>query len=137
MGGPCRRALKENSRVTDNWLLAHVVPNTFVKFAAAIALTLARPLLWACMDNNHRHCMPSGIRNHVQSACQNLPDHLPENENPVTKMLLVASMSLNDSVNIDDAVAGGGNDNGGGAQRNNQQMMAMLRQDNALINKTC
>jgi hypothetical protein len=111
-------------------VLTHVVPNMFVKFERAIALTLARPLLWACMDNDRRHCAPSGIRNHVQNACQNLPNYLPDNNTPVEKMLLVVSMSLNDSVNINDAAAGG-NDNGG--PQNNNQMIAMLRQTNALL----
>jgi hypothetical protein len=130
-GGPCRHALKENSGVTEDWLLTHVVPNTFVRFDRAIALTLATPLLWACMDNDRRHCAPSGIRNHIQNACQNLPNHLPDNENPAKKVLLVVSMALNDSVNVDDAAGdGGGND--GGAQNNNQ-MIAMLRQNNALL----
>jgi hypothetical protein len=134
IGGPCRYALKENSGVTDDWLLAHVVPNIFVKFEAGIALTLARPLLWACMDNDRRHYVPSGIRNHVQNAYQNLPNHLPDNENPVKKILLVVSMSLNDSVNIDDAAAaGGGDNNGAGGAQDNNQINAMLRQDNALL----
>jgi hypothetical protein len=55
---------------------------------------------------------------------------LPDNENPVKKVLLV-SMALNDPVNIDDAAADGGN-NDGGAQNNNQ-MIAMLGQNNALL----
>jgi hypothetical protein len=54
-GDPCRCALKENSGVTDDWLLTHAVPNTCVKFETAIALTLTSPLLRACMGNDGRH----------------------------------------------------------------------------------
>jgi hypothetical protein len=125
-GGPCRHALNESSGVTDNWLLTHAVPNMFLKFEMAVALTLARPLLWGCMDNVRHQWVPSGIRNHVRNAHQNLPNHLPDNESPVKRTLLVVSMTLNDSLNIDYAAAGG--DNNGGAQNNNQ-MTAMLRQD--------
>jgi hypothetical protein len=125
LGGPCRYALKENSGITDDWLLEHVTPNIFVKFDRAIALTLARPLLWACIDDDRSQFVPSGIRNHVQNAYQNLPNHLPDN--PVEKILLVVSMSSNDSVNIDDATgAAGGNNNGAGAQEENNQRMAAL-----------
>ena len=131
MGGPCRYALKENSGgTTDHWLLAHVMPNILVKFETAIALTLARPHLWVCLvDNDHCHYPPSGVRNHVQNAYQNLLNHLPDNENWVKKMLLVVPMSLNVLVNIDDAVAGG-NNNGVGAQNNNQ--MAAMRWDKTM-----
>jgi hypothetical protein len=55
---------------------------------------------------------------------------LPDNENPVKKILLVVSISLNNLVNIDDAAAGG-NDNGAEARQQSNECHAETRQCSA------
>jgi hypothetical protein len=69
IGGPCKYALKDNSGVTDEWLLEHVVPNTVARSKfhnnEHVAQVLALPLLWASFDSEMEDLMPAHLRNRI------------------------------------------------------------------------
>jgi hypothetical protein len=51
-------------------------------------MVLARSLLWACFDEEVKHLLPPSLTTHTLSAYQRIIQ-LPEEENPVKKVLLV------------------------------------------------
>jgi hypothetical protein len=89
IGGPCKHVVKEGSGVTDNFLLQHVVPNIRTWFPADVAKVLAKPLLWMIFSSE-RNCLPQAMRDHIQTAYNNI-HVLPAGENSVKKILLVVT----------------------------------------------
>jgi hypothetical protein len=65
IGGPCKYVLKDGSSVTDAFLLQHVVPNIRKRFAADVALVLAKPLLWMIFSDGSTSYLPETTRNRV------------------------------------------------------------------------
>ena len=55
IGGACKYVLKENCGIADDWLLENVVPNILSQYQRGVALTLARPLLWAAFEPSSLH----------------------------------------------------------------------------------
>jgi Transcriptional activator of glycolytic enzymes len=109
IGGPCKYSLKENSGVTDEWLLAHVVPNTFAhsKFQnnEHVALVLALPLLWASFDSEMDDFIPTHIKTRIQNAYEPIR-RLPPEENPVARIPLLIASNENGILCIDPIVLG-------------------------------
>jgi hypothetical protein len=89
VGGPCKYDIKDSSGVTDDFLLQHVVPNICARFSADVAKVLAKLLLWM-LFSSERNYLPQAMRDHVQSAYNNICI-LPAGENPVKKILLVVT----------------------------------------------
>ena len=81
--------MRENGGVTDDFLLQHVVPHIVTRFSVAVALVLAKPLLWLHFSEKANH-LPEEMRNVVQTA-HNAVRVLPVGENPVLKVPLVIS----------------------------------------------
>ena len=92
IGGPCKYVLKEGSGLSDNWLIENVAPHIAEVYGAQVVAILAKPLLWALFqdvttDSEH---VPPSIRFRVMTAYNNLPGRLPNDENPIKKMQLIA-----------------------------------------------
>ena len=90
IGGPCKYVLKENSGVTENFLLQHVVPNIRAHFSANVAKVLAKPLLWMALSDDAGRFLPQELVDRIKTAYINIRV-LPENENPVKKVLLIVT----------------------------------------------
>ena len=84
--------MKAANGISDDWLVEFVVPNIFAQYHHDIALTLARPLLWAVFEPNFNAYLPVELCNHIQQACKNIPGQkLQARENPVEKVLIVVN----------------------------------------------
>ena len=90
IGGPCKYVLNEESGVSDDWLLQYVVPNICMEFPRNVALTLARPLLWAAFEPSLLGFLPGKLTQRIQMAYA-LVRNLPPGTNPVGKRLIVVN----------------------------------------------
>ena len=61
-GSICKYKLKESVNISDEWLAYHVCPGIQQCFGMSVAAILAKPLLWACMDEVWRDYVPDGLR---------------------------------------------------------------------------
>ena len=68
IGGACKYVLKENCGIADDWLLEHVVPNILSQYQRGVALTLARPLLWAAFEPSPQGCLPLAMTDRIKNA---------------------------------------------------------------------
>ena len=87
---PCKYVLNEESGVSDDWLLQYVVPNICMEFPRNVALTLARPLLWAAFEPSLLGFLPGKLTQQIQMAYA-LVRNLPPGTNPVGKRLIVVN----------------------------------------------
>mgnify|MGYP006194146055 CR=1 FL=1 len=90
--GPCKYVLVENCGLLDEWLLEYVVPNISLQYPCAVALTLARPLLWASFESTLQEYLPPALTRRIQSA-YGFVRRLPQGKNPVEKRLVVVTGS--------------------------------------------
>ncbi|KAI2510702.1 hypothetical protein MHU86_3650 [Fragilaria crotonensis] len=106
MGGPIKYSLKNQSGVTEAWLLDNVVPNMFASrnLHQQVSLVLAFPLLWAAFDPDMEHFMPASLRSRIRAAYEKLETRLPDGENPVRKILIVVT-GQDDEVHINEVFA--------------------------------
>jgi hypothetical protein len=91
VGGAVKYALVEDSGVDDEWLAQNVVPNILRRYpreSSRVALTLALPLLWACMEPPTSVCVPLELRQRIQAAYAGLQQP-NEIRNPVAKVPIV------------------------------------------------
>ena len=58
------------SGVTEQWLRQHVVPHMLhrEKLQLQVVLALARPIIWACFDDQVERYMPGPMRNRIRDA---------------------------------------------------------------------
>jgi hypothetical protein len=113
IGGPCKYVLKEFSGITGNFLMENVVPSIRSRFSTAVASVLALPLLWAVFENGDDY-LPKGMTDRIREAVRQV-SQLPDDENPVKKVMLVISGNEGelylDELDGDDG--GDGGDGGG------------------------
>lgn len=94
VGGACAYLTKEESGVTDGWILEHVVPNLKNHVPEKVATVLGRALLWLiCDEDQHSRdsYVPRYITERVLSAIHCLGERctLHEGENLVAKVPLM------------------------------------------------
>ena len=90
-GGACSYRIRENSPVTDDWILENVVPNiTNSSYGRGLAKILGKALLYVCFSNNS-HWVFAPTLERVKTAYNELMgDEINIiNENPIEKRLLV------------------------------------------------
>ena len=128
-GGPCKYALKNGSGVSNMWLVANVVPYMVAspRIKDGAALVLAKPILWACFEQDMQYKMPHGTRARIRAAYELIRGpNLTAGENPVKKIpLLVTGIEAEVHIDeiepiVEDGAAGGVGE--GGAPQVNQQM---------------
>ena len=88
IGGACKYVLKESCGVTDEWLLETVAPNILLQFPREVALTLARPLLWAVFEPHLQGYLPETLTERVRSAYA-FVRRLPAAATPVEKFPII------------------------------------------------
>ncbi len=93
-GGACAYIPKEESGVTDGWILDHVVPNAKRHVPKQVAVVLGRALLWLiCHEDEHSRdaYVPSYITERVFSAIHDLGESntLDESENLIARQPLL------------------------------------------------
>jgi hypothetical protein len=69
IGGPCKYVIKEGSRVTNKFLLEHVVPNICTCLPADVAKVLAKPLLWMLFSLQKTY-LPQAISDLRTTCCR-------------------------------------------------------------------
>ena len=89
IGGPIKYDLRDGSGLDDGWIKVHVIPNIALRYDDAVCSVLGRALLWSCFDAEASAYVPRSIKDHVVNEYLNLPQQLPEGENPIKKVLLV------------------------------------------------
>ena len=68
LGGPVRFLIKEDSGVSDDWILENVVPHIATRLGNSVATIMGRALLSACMEDEWIEAIPTELREEVQSA---------------------------------------------------------------------
>jgi len=86
-GGPCRYMIKENSGVTDAFILEFVAPHIKKKFGDQVALVLGTALLWYMYSAEGDEDVPQDIYQRVNSNT-NLPDGMDQ---PIQKIAISIS----------------------------------------------
>ncbi len=64
-GGVRMDNMKESVNISNKWLADHVCPGIQQCFGTSLAAILAKPLLWACMDEVWRDYVPDGLRSRI------------------------------------------------------------------------
>ena len=90
-GGICVYKLKEGCGLSDEWLIEHVAPSIRAKFGDQVAAVLAKPLLWACLDDDCAEMVPEYIRARIITALDEVSEanNLPDGENVVDKVYTI------------------------------------------------
>jgi hypothetical protein len=98
IGAPCKYVLKEGTGLSNNWLAAHVAPNIAQVYGEGVAAVLGKALLWSIFDDVASARVPPQIFTRVMAAYNSLHarHRLPNGENPVKKIQLVASCGESD-----------------------------------------
>ena len=130
-GGPISFLVKEESGITDQWILDYVVPATAHHLPRQACVVLGRALLWKIFHVSGE-ALPNEIRSRVFAAYNNLADHtLQAGENPVRKIPLgVAGI---DSELIIDEIMGEDNGTGGNNGGNHRANQGFQRQEVRLL----
>ena len=92
-GGAIHYKVKADSGITEDWILAHVVPNIMTLLERPVSLVLGRALLWRCFDEKESIVVPDIIRNRVRAAYNALGDvcQLTADENPIEKVSIIVT----------------------------------------------
>jgi hypothetical protein len=93
-------ALKADSGVTDDWLIAEYIPQTSDKYGRRVAMVLGKALLWAANEPTMLFLIPDVLMNRL-SARYLAVRRLPDGENPVVKQQLVV-YSVGGNLQIDE-----------------------------------
>ena len=93
MGGICKYRIKSGLNISDNWLANHVCPNIQYCFGPRVAAILAKPLLWAAMDESWSDYLPDGLRLRIIHSLAEDAEHLNvhPNNNPVEKVTVLVA----------------------------------------------
>jgi hypothetical protein len=87
-GGPCSYCIKSGSRVSEEWILQHVVPNIASStYGTSLAKILGKALLWTIFSANSQW-VPNLIVERVKTAYYALLGE-EDNTNPIERRLLV------------------------------------------------
>jgi hypothetical protein len=92
-GGICKYKLKPSVTISDEWLADHVCPAIQQCFGLSVAAILAKPLLWACMDEVWSDYVPAGLRSRIINSLAEDEEylHVTPHKNMVEKVLCVVS----------------------------------------------
>ena len=106
-GGPIHYHVKEDSGITEDWILLFVVPSIASKYCRAFTLVLGRALLWRVFDEEQQALVPAIICTRVKNSYRDIGNRcrLPDGENPVEKVPLIITgtdAELHIEVLIDD-----------------------------------
>jgi hypothetical protein len=91
--GPCKYVLKEETGLSNNWLVGHVATNIAQVYGEEVAAVLGKALLWAIFDDVMSAHIPPQIFMRVMVAYNSLhaQHRLQNGKNPIKKIQLVAS----------------------------------------------
>ena len=80
-------------QISDVWLSDHVCPGISQCFGRSVAAILAKPLLWACMDEEWADYVPEGLRTRILNSLaeDQVRLNVRPGENCVRKVLTLAS----------------------------------------------
>ena len=90
IGGPIKYVLRENSNVSDAFILEYVSPLIRRKLGPAVALTLGKALFWGAMDDEARKLLESTLVERIRDAYERIRT-LDIGTNPIKKVNLVIS----------------------------------------------
>ena len=92
-GGAIYYHLKADSKITNDWILTHVVPLINAKYGPSIANVLGRALLWRIFDPEQSKVVNLRVVSRVKAAYCVVFSYncLDEGENPVAKIPITLS----------------------------------------------
>ena len=91
-GGPVHYKVRENSGISNQWILDFVVPNTRSQYCESVSLVLGRALLWRIFDPEESEKVPASITNRVIQAYGELLNNiLDDGINPIKKVALLVT----------------------------------------------
>lgn len=91
VGGPVKYKRVNGSGISDQWLAANVVPHILQRFpgeTSGLGMTLALPLLWACIDESMENKVPVDLRDRIRHAYAAIRQ-LDQGINPVIKVPII------------------------------------------------
>jgi hypothetical protein len=88
VGGPCKYIMREDSGVTDQFILEYVTVKARTRVGDQVALVLGKALLWYIFDPEGEDDVPTVVKQRVQNAYSHI-QVLPEGTNPVKKVPIV------------------------------------------------
>ena len=93
IGGICLYKPIVQSGITDEWLAHAVAPHIANVFGNGVAAILAKPLLWACMEEESMIdlLVPADIKRDVVAAFVQLQSAVPDGTNPIERVEVIAS----------------------------------------------
>ena len=91
VGGAVKYEVKEDSGVTDEFILNTVVPYTKQLLGQSVALVLGKALLWGMCDSEFLSVVTSQHRTNVMASINALTSLLAEGVNAVEKVVLIIS----------------------------------------------
>lgn len=129
MGGPCKYKVREDSGITNNFILQYVTPNIRRRLGDCVALILGAAILFYAYSPEGQEDVPPTILQRVCNAYNNIrilpvevntvsriPLHITGHEGEVYMDPLPIFQPNN---NGNDGGGNGGNGNGGGGNNNN------------------
>lgn len=90
LGGPCKYVVREDSGVTDEFILNYVTPHARTRVGDRVAVILGKALLWYIFHPEAEDYVPETIYRRVMDAYDAIRV-LPENTNPVSKKPIVVT----------------------------------------------
>ena len=92
-GGAIHYKIKEEYKISEDWILEYVVPHIATICDRSVSLVLGRALLWRCMDVSESIVVPEGIKARVRTAFTELAhrNHVSSEENPVVKVDMIVT----------------------------------------------
>ncbi len=129
IGGAVKYKLVEGGNINNEWLLQHVVPNLLTIYPtnkSNVAIILALPLLWACLDPEASSLLPISLQERVKSAYSRV-QLLPDKTNPVTKVPIVVYRDI-ENLEINELIGTELDQQYGGQSSNEQQMNILITQ---------
>jgi hypothetical protein len=115
VGGPVKYKPKDNSNVTDQWLLTEFVPHLSSNLGNRVGILLGKALLWCLMEPLMMFAIPEHLRTRLKVRYM-LVQTLDENENPINRIPL-SVYGVGGQLHIDPArsmfVTGDGEGDGG------------------------
>ena len=85
--GPITYQVKEESKVSETWILTHVVPNIYKHYSKTTSLILGRALLWRIMDPDQSAVLPKPMVTRVRHLYQGIDgNQLTPEENPIARV---------------------------------------------------